>query len=236
MKVCSKCKACKPLDEFFARKGATDGKMSCCKVCKTKMTYAWRDINREKWNEYVLKEYSNSQRRKRKLEKARLKAEAKKKYLAQNEADIKRERQRKAEARPTTRAYRKAFRSTDEYKARARDRRAKKQANDPGYRLSRRMSSGIGRSLRLKKGGKTWQSFVNYTLADLIKHIERQFSEGMSWDNIGEWHVDHILPLSSFRFSSEDDEDFRAAWAITNLRPMWAEDNLKKHAKVLTLI
>jgi hypothetical protein len=53
----------------------------------------------------------------------------------------------------------------------------------------------------------------------------------MSWDNIGDWHIDHIVPLASFTFSSADDPEFRAAWALTNLRPLWAADNMRKHAR-----
>jgi hypothetical protein len=58
----------------------------------------------------------------------------------------------------------------------------------------------------------------------------------MSWDNVGKWHIDHIIPLSSFRFTSMDDPEFRAAWALSNLRPMWATENILKGARRLTLL
>src|SRR3546814_16139410 len=48
------------------------------------------------------------------------------------------------------------------------------------------------------------------------------------WDNRGEWHIDHIRPLCSFEFKSPDDPQFREAWALTNLRPLWARDNPRK--------
>jgi hypothetical protein len=41
-----------------------------------------------------------------------------------------------------------------------------------------------------------------YTLAELERHIERQFSNGMTWENMGKWHLDHVLPLSSFTYES----------------------------------
>lgn len=58
----------------------------------------------------------------------------------------------------------------------------------------------------------------------------------MSWNNYGEWHVDHIVPVASFSFASADDADFKACWAITNLRPLWADANMQKHDKRTHLI
>ena len=69
-----------------------------------------------------------------------------------------------------------------------------------------------------------------------MTHLERQFLPGMTWGNRGEWHIDHIVPLASFTFTSPDDPEFRAAWALTNLRPLWAKDNIRKSAKRTHLI
>jgi len=52
----------------------------------------------------------------------------------------------------------------------------------------------------------------------------------MSWENIGDWHIDHIVPLSRFKVSGPDDPELRRAWALTNLRPLWAKDNMRKSA------
>lgn len=57
-KICSKCKLKKSLDEFFYRAyGSKDNRMSCCKECKTKLIYKWREKNPEKWLAYVRKRY-----------------------------------------------------------------------------------------------------------------------------------------------------------------------------------
>jgi hypothetical protein len=48
---------------------------------------------------------------------------------------------------------------------------------------------------------------------------------------LGEWHVDHIKALSTFNYSSPEDEEFKQAWALENLQPLWAEDNFRKGAK-----
>jgi hypothetical protein len=93
------------------------------------------------------------------------------------------------------------------------------------------MSAGTRNSLKDGKNGRSWEALVGYTATDLMRHIERQFLPGMSWDNMSAIHIDHIVPLSSFNFSTPDDPDFKAAWALSNLRPLFADENLRKHAK-----
>lgn len=106
----------------------------------------------------------------------------------------------------------------------------------PSFTINERMSAGIRYSLGRAKAGSRWELLVGYSLADLMRHLERQFLPGMTWVNRGEWHIDHIVPLSSFKFSSPDDAEFRAAWALTNLRPLWWADNLGKSDKRTFLI
>lgn len=106
----------------------------------------------------------------------------------------------------------------------------------PRNRLDRRMKTAIRQSLKGGKAGRSWEAIVGYTLDQLIAHIERQFLPGMSWDNIGEWHIDHILPKSQFEYASDSDAEFRSAWALTNLRPLWWRENLSKGPKRLFLI
>jgi len=99
----------------------------------------------------------------------------------------------------------------------------------PKHRLNLNISSAICRSLKAgDKGGRSWQALVGFTLTDLMAHLAAQFSPGMSFDNHGEWHIDHVRPLCSFEFQTSDDPQFREAWALSNLRPLWAKDNLSK--------
>jgi hypothetical protein len=67
-------------------------------------------------------------------------------------------------------------------------------------------------------------------------HLERQFLSGMTWANRGQWHIDHIQPRSSFKFVGPDDPEFKACWALSNLRPLWKADNLKKNARRTLLL
>ena len=77
---------------------------------------------------------------------------------------------------------------------------------------------------------------MGYTVAELRVHLERQFKRGMTWDRFcaGEIHIDHIRPLSSFDLSNPD--ELRAAWALPNLRPLWAKDNWAKAGRVVLLL
>jgi hypothetical protein len=62
---------------------------------------------------------------------------------------------------------------------------------------------------------------------DLKKNIESKFIDGMTWDNYGEWHIDHIKPISSFNKNEEP----KIVNSLDNLQPLWAFDNLSKGCK-----
>lgn len=132
------------------------------------------------------------------------------------------------------------YRSDPEYRARRNANVLKgqnvKYATDPAFAINVRMRTGIGASIAGQKRGRRWESLVGYTLSDLMLHLERQFLPGMLWDNRSAWHVDHILPLSMFKFRTAEDAEFRAAWALSNLRPIWMPDNLNKWATRTHLI
>lgn len=98
------------------------------------------------------------------------------------------------------------------------------------------MSAGVRKAIREAKAGRRWEAVVGYTLGDLLAHLERQFLPGMSWDNFRDWEIDHIVPRSAFSFETEDDPEFKACWALTNLRPLWAKANRRKSGKRLFLV
>lgn len=63
----------------------------------------------------------------------------------------------------------------------------------------------------------------------LVTYIESQFTKGMGWHNRGEWHIDHIIPLSS----ASTVEELEKLAHFSNLRPMWANENMAKGAKII---
>ena len=66
---------------------------------------------------------------------------------------------------------------------------------------------------------------------------KKPFLPGMSWDNYGPvWHVDHIIPVKSFSFESAECPDFKACWALTNLRPLWKHENMVKQGRRMHLL
>lgn len=65
---------------------------------------------------------------------------------------------------------------------------------------------------------------LGYSALQLKEHIESLFLDGMSWDNYGKWHIDHIVMVSSF----EEDTPMNIVNSLENLRPLWAEDNCSR--------
>jgi len=112
------------------------------------------------------------------------------------------------------------------YKAKYRE----KMKNDPCYKLGHAMSSNLRDALRAKKAGRHWEMLVGYTLEDLIQHITEKLTNGMTWENYGSyWHIDHITPKSWFKYQTTDDPQFKECWALSNLQPMLAIENMRKH-------
>jgi len=79
-----------------------------------------------------------------------------------------------------------------------------------------------------KRSGKS--AILGCNTEQLRTHIEKQFKRGMSWDNYGKWHVDHIQPLASFDL--QDENQCAIACNYINLRPMWAQANMEKGATI----
>jgi hypothetical protein len=97
------------------------------------------------------------------------------------------------------------------------------------------MKAMIQNVVRGLKNGRSWQDLVGYTAEELMAHLERQFLPGMDWENRKLWHIDHIVPVSSFSLTPEC-PDFKACWALTNLRPLWGADNIRKKDKRIYLL
>lgn len=107
-----------------------------------------------------------------------------------------------------------------------------KQRRTPKGKIDSHMRTLMGRALKQHKVGRSWKSLVPYAWQELKAHIEAQFQPGMTWENHGEWHLDHIRPRASFNYTTPEDPEFQQCWAMENLQPLWALDNIRKGAKM----
>jgi len=111
----------------------------------------------------------------------------------------------------------------------------KRIKEDPRFKMRHIYSSAISARLRKRFSGKNCKSsfdYLPYTIDDLMKRLEEQFKDGMSWKNYGKWHIDHITPDSHFRYKNPEDEEFRKCWSLDNLQPLWAKENIRKSNKL----
>lgn len=111
-----------------------------------------------------------------------------------------------------------------------------KLKTDPMFKFKHNFKSLIRIKLKNKlssKKGENTFNFLPYTINELIHHLEDQFKPGMTWNNHGiyGWHIDHIIPDSLFKYKSVKDKAFQESWSLSNLQPLWAEDNLRKSNK-----
>jgi transposase-like protein len=113
----------------------------------------------------------------------------------------------------------------------------KRLREDGALRLIQRLRSLL--NFVIKRAATSKESstldLVGCDAETLKKHMERQFKKGMTWENYGKrWHVDHIIPVSHFDLSNPEEQ--RASFHFTNLRPLWAMENILKRDKRTLLV
>ncbi len=131
-------------------------------------------------------------------------------------------RQREYNQRPYVKVRKRAAQTARMRKARqSTGFRYRHWARDPKTRLNNYMRFWVYHSLGRGKHGWQWESLVGYALDDLIAHLETHFTDGMSWDNFGDWEVEHVVSWKEFDYTSAEDPSFRECWALSNLKPAW---------------
>tara|TARA_Y100000816_G_C26008916_1_gene527434 strand:+ start:173 stop:1015 length:843 start_codon:yes stop_codon:yes gene_type:complete len=107
-----------------------------------------------------------------------------------------------------------------------------KYHNDVEFRLRHRLSNVMRRAVRAQRTGKSKKTaeIVGCDFQFLIKYLEAKFKDGMSWKNMGEWHIDHIKPCKSFDLTNPEEQ--KKCFHYSNLQPLWAEENIRKSAKI----
>jgi hypothetical protein len=116
-----------------------------------------------------------------------------------------------------------------------RDYERNRKAKDPLYKLIANFRTAIYTVLKENNMDKYGHYFdiLKYSPEELVVHLENQFTKDMTWDNYGEWHVDHRLPITSFNFREVGDDEFMRCWELNNLQPMWGSENIIKSNKFL---
>jgi hypothetical protein len=106
---------------------------------------------------------------------------------------------------------------------------------DPIYKLISNFRTAIYQVLKENNVDKNGHYFevLKYTPEELINHLEKQFTDGMTWDNYGQWHVDHVMPISVHDIQEIGDDEFMRCWSLSNLQPMWGDENIRKSNKIL---
>lgn len=101
---------------------------------------------------------------------------------------------------------------------------------DPMYRAIRRLRCRLYDALKCHEWVKHshFREYIGCTLPELKAHFESLFIEDMSWENMGEWHIDHKIPL----ITAKTEVDLYKLCHYTNLQPLWALDNLRKASKL----
>ena len=105
-----------------------------------------------------------------------------------------------------------------------------KRDNEPPFKLNHNLGVLLNQSLKGVHKSSSLLDYIGCNLDELLLHLEKQFIKGMNWSNYGEWHVDHIKPVSSFNFNNPN--EIYECWNYNNLQPLWAIDNLKKSNKI----
>lgn len=204
-KKCSKCQTVKNICDFHKWKYGTDGYRRECKECRRLETKSYYQKNKEQIKSTVSLYRKNNPKKIKEL-KEKIYKRDKEKILLSNKI------------------YR------DNNKEKRNEYNRKRKLTDPIFKLKHLMNSRMRvfmKSHNITKNNKTFE-IIGCSPSVLKEYIENKFQSGMSWDNQGEWHIDHIIPLSS----GKTEKEILMLCHYTNLQPLWAIDNIKKGSKL----
>lgn len=222
MKKCTKCRLYKELENFYNNRRSKDGLFHRCKDCISE----YKKENKEEINQ---KQRARSvEYRKNNVEQIR---QGQKEYHEKNKAKI---NKRKKEYRKNNKE--KTLERTRKYRLENREKVNKAQReyakerikNDPNFRTAHYLRVRTRKVILVQNGVKSesTEKLLGCTFAEARVYIESQFTEGMSWENYGEWEIDHIRPCASFDLT--DPEQQKICFHYTNLRPLSVNENRSK--------
>jgi hypothetical protein len=214
-KTCSNCHACKPVALFWKKRNQ-------CKVCRAAIKRKCYQKNKEKVAARR-REYRQEHREEIAAYNREYRQENKEKFAAYN-------REYGQEHKETIAARRRKYcqEHREEINATRRERYAKDPAYAMKFRLRNRMASAVKAAGLDNKCASTIE-LLGISPQGLKEWLEAQFTEGMTWENRSDWHVDHRVPCDAFDLSDETNQ--RICFWYKNLQPMWAEENMEKSNK-----
>ncbi len=238
LKQCPKCPEPKPLKEFNKSIRAKDGLYTYCKehlgryyeekkVKILKRQKEYNDINKEKIEKHK-KEYRARPENKNRI------AKYGKEYRNKLENKLKKakyckEYNDKPENKKKRKKRQKEYRDKPENKKKANNREKNRRKTDDNFRITLNLRNRIYQALKDNNKSLSTMLLIGCEVDYLMYHLQEQFQPGMSWDNYGLWHMDHIKPCSKFDLSKKSEQ--LKCFNYTNLQPLWAEDNRRKGNK-----
>jgi hypothetical protein len=118
----------------------------------------------------------------------------------------------------------------DNHRNKINKQRRKRRQTDINFKILDNLRRRLSKALKGKINSIKTLGFLDCSIEQLKVHLESQFTKGMSWDNHGDWHIDHRKPCASFDLSKPEEQ--LQCFHYTNLQPLWAIDNLKKGCKL----
>ncbi len=240
-KKCTKCGVPKILDDFYKDKRMISGRTSECKDCHKKQQMKYYENNYVYVREYQAGYLAENKEAINKYNKQYIKDKVaenpnyfKEQYLKYQEHQLQyhAERREDEEYRKYMKEYLREYNDEPENIDRRNEYWRNRYASDIKFRLKQNIGNRMRASLINGKNNEIVEKILGYSIDDLIIHLESKFQEGMSWMNYGEWHIDHVVGIANFNYTSYEDEAFKKCWSLQNLQPLWALDNLEKHDNI----
>ena len=240
MKICKKCGIDKSLDNYGDNKKNEDGKAIYCKECERLRGDEYRKKNREKVNQSAKNWRNNNPENYKKtiqkyLEKnPNMTATERTKIYRQDinyrEKENKRRKDHYKNNIETEREKSKKYYHENKKLLRTNNNEWKKnkRKTDGFYRMKLNLRHRLRDYLFGESKSRRTKDIVGLDKMKFKSYVENKFLGGMTWDNYGKWHLDHIKPLCQ----AKDNDEALLLNHYTNLQPLWAEDNLKKNRKI----
>ena len=222
-KRCGKCKSYKDISVYFGKSKSTwDGLRPTCKEC-LKEDNKSKKKERSEYNKKYWEKTKDKQKEKNKIWRENNKEYVKTKHKEWRKENGKEADKRQWQKRKYDEVYKKKH---NEYIRKWCKNKRKTDVNYKVIQNCRRRIREILTNSGLKKDKSTLK-YTGCTLKQLIYHLEKQFQDGMTWENYGKrWHIDHIIPCTAFDMKRELQK--RICFYYKNLQPLWSCENIKK--------